>query len=54
MNYAMFAFLAIMFIAYVFLKSKNKKQRRSSNGNDPDQRIKLLEEEIKKLKGDQS
>jgi len=53
MNYPMFALLAIMFIAYVFLKRSNKRKRCNS-GDQQDQKLKELEEEIKKLKGRES
>ena len=50
MNYPMFALLAIMFLAYVFLKRTNKHKRRNSSGAEQDQRIRQLEEEINRLK----
>ena len=49
MNYPMFALLAIMFLAYVFLKRTNKHKRRNSSA-EQDQRIRQLEEEINRLK----
>jgi len=49
MNYPMFALLAIMFLVYVFLRRTNK-QRRNSGNSEQDQRIRQLEEEIKRFK----
>lgn len=50
MNYPMFALLAIMFLAYIFLKRLNKQRRHNSSGIEQDQRIRQLEEELIKLK----
>lgn len=54
MNYPMFALLAIMFVAYVCFKRSNKHKRRHKSGNEKDQRIQQLEDEIKRLKEKES